>query len=273
MLMNYSYTTNFESNDENNCFEYVSSSTKSDFSKRNTNEFRLFSDKIQIPEENNHIHRSRLCDILTKFSGQFGTTLITGRAGTGKTILAADFAKKYDRVAWFRVEAADSDWQTFSRYFIAAFKEKTLDFISELPPEETVEEDIHQFLQVLFSELELISKDKKFLIVLDDLHCVFDAVWFETFFKGMLSYQIPNVHIVMLSRTKPPFPIWRLRSKQKLSVLDEQILWFTPDELGIFLKNYNFDNHKISLIHKASYGRISKAIELSDLIQTHDTIL
>ena len=271
--MNYSFHANLETNEETTGYGFVSPSPKNLFSAVKSDEVRLISDKIRVPAEKSHIFRPRLCEVLKKYSEQFGTTLVTGRAGTGKTTLAVDFTKCYERVAWFRIEASDLDWHTFSRYFLACFKEDSLNFISEIPSEESIEEEIHQFLEVLFSQLELISKEQNFLIVLDDLHCVFDAEWFETFFKGLLAYNKPNIHILMLSRTKPPFPIWRLRSKQKLSVLDEQLLWCTIDEIEKLLEKYSINRHKTSLIHKASYGRVSKAIELAELLVSQDAAI
>ena len=271
MLMNYSFHANLETSEETTNFEFVSSPSKNDFPVGKTDNMRLVSDKIRMPNDELHIVRPRLCEILSKFSEQFGATLVTGRAGTGKTTLAIDFAKQYERVAWFRTDASDMDWHTFSRYFLASFKEDALSFIEEIPSEDTIEENVQQFLGILFSELESLSSDRQFLIVLDDLHCVFDADWFEMFFKSLLAYNCPNIRILMLSRTKPPFPIWRLRSKQKLSVLDEQLLWFTLEETEQFLAKYRTAHHKACLVHKASYGRISKVIELAELLQTHNS--
>ncbi len=271
MLMNYSFNENFDYNDESASFDFVSSPTVSDYGKVNDGEVRIISEKIRIPNLKQHLIRPRLSEILGKFCEQFGTTLITGRAGTGKTTLAMNFADGYQQAAWFRVEASDFNWQTFSRYFLASFNEPLLEFINDIPKRESLEANVLQFLEILFSEIETISKNKSILIVLDDLHCVFDAEWFETFLKGLCSYDAPNVHILLLSRTTPPFPLWRLRSKQKLGVLDENLLLFTIEETKEFLKNYGVAEHKANLFHKASYGRISKILELSELILIHDT--
>ncbi len=271
MLLNYSYQTISETSSDSDGFEFVRESSADNFSSGLNDEFRLISDKIRLPDKEDHLFRPRLLDVLSKFSEQTGATIIVGRAGTGKTVLARDFANFYEKTTWFRVEASDLDWKTFSRYFLAAFKEESLNFISEVPPENTMEEEINQFLEILFLQLDELSNNRRFLIVLDDLHCVFDAAWFETFFKSLLSYHLPNIHFMLLSRAKPPFPIWRLRSKQKLSVLEEQLLWFTANELKKIMLPLNIDEHKIHLIHKASYGRISKANELAELLMVHNS--
>ncbi len=248
-------------------FDTVSSKEKSPNLRCKFSDFRIISEKIRIPQTGKSFERPRLNELLGKQIEQFGASLILGRAGTGKTTVAVDFAKDYERVAWFRVESADSDWETFSRYFISGFQIALPDSkfnFSTYSPHQTTETKILNILEQLFLILEKASEKKRILIVLDDLHSVFDAEWFETFFKGLLSYEIPKIHILLLSRSKPPFPLWRLRSKQKLGVLEENLLLFTISELEEFLKTKGISKEKIKRIHKSSFGRVSKILELQD---------
>lgn len=276
MLMNYSFHANFDSSDETTVYDLVPNSPEGiDYAEGKTDSFRLLAEKIRMPEVENHIYRPRLCEILKKSSKKFGTTLVTGRAGSGKTTLGFDFAHQYKRIAWFDVDASDLDWRSFSRYLLASFKEEKLNFINEfaeIGANDNLDEKVQLFQEALFSEIEQLSQNEPILIILDDIHCVYDAEWYETFFKAVTAYNSANIHILMLARTKPPFPIWRLRSKQKLSVIDEQLLWFNLEELTKLTEIFNISSENAADIQKQSYGRVSKAIELVEEIALKNLI-
>jgi ATP/maltotriose-dependent transcriptional regulator MalT len=68
------------------------------------------------------------------------------------------------------------------------------------------------------------------LIVLDDAHYLFDADWFGGFFSSLLYSLSPASHLLILSRGTPSLPLWRLRSKQVLGVVDEKLLAFDIEE-------------------------------------------
>src|SRR6476469_7896251 len=65
-------------------------------SKRLTGEFPLLIDKLRVPvsdrEADKFVRRERLNTLLERSRTQFPATMISGRAGTGKTALAANFA-------------------------------------------------------------------------------------------------------------------------------------------------------------------------------------
>lgn len=274
MMLNYTFHENIDNGESLMLAEPPAPSSKSDDFRGKIGDIRIISEKITVPKADYNFYRSRLIELLSKQMEQFGSSFILGRAGTGKSTLAIEFTKNYERVAFFRVESTDSDWETFSQYFIAGFQnsipELTIDSF-DLPSKQNSETKVLNFLEKLFNKLESSTLKGDLLIVLDDLHNVFDAEWFETFFKGLLSYQLPNVHIMLLSRSKPPFPLWRLRSKQQLGFLEESLLLFTVGELEELLKTEKFSLKKIKQIHKDSYGRISKILELLGIEFIHST--
>ena len=266
MLLNYNFNDTYINCESSNTTE----SQNLVANPRNTNKsevaFHLISEKIKIPPQRETFYRERLTNLLEVFSERFGATLINGRAGTGKTTLAIDFATKYSKVAWFRIASTDSSWKTFSRYFLTSmnqcFPELKKVRFGELKNASNGE-SVQKLIEATFIEIDKFCGDQSFLIVLDDLHNVFDAKWFEAFFKGMLAHNFPNISIVMLSRTQPPFPIWRLRSKQKLGFLDEKLLLFTKMELQEIFKKSNIDQERSENIYQKSFGRISKVMELA----------
>lgn len=231
--------------------------------------FQLVSEKIKIPENKGNFSRKRLTLLLETFSKRFCATLINGRAGTGKTTLTCEFSKEFQNVAWFTVGTTDADWRIFSRYFLSALNKslpelRDKDFSSYL--ENSKKQNVQKFVEAVIYEIEKICVDKTLLIVLDDLHNVFDTKWFEHFFKEMLAYNFSNIAIILISRIQPPFPIWRLRSKQKLGYLDEKLLLFTKTELQEIIKTNSIEKNTAEKIHRRSFGRISKVIELGGLL-------
>ena len=80
---------------------------------------QIILDKITLPSEQPRISRTRLLNMLHGSLTNCTSTIVNGRAGTGKTLLAADFAHRCGRrVAWYKVDASDGDLQVFFRYLV-----------------------------------------------------------------------------------------------------------------------------------------------------------
>jgi LuxR family maltose regulon positive regulatory protein len=227
-----------------------------------SDEIPLFAEKFRVPVLSKHITRPRLNELLTKFSEQIGATMVTGRAGTGKTTLAADFAQNYESVAWYRVESADVSWSVFARYFAESFNQAKLK--TGNLSENRAEIEVAPFLENLFSRLAECDIKKPVLIVLDDVHYIFDTPWFAEFFNTLLYLLNENTHLVLLSRSSPAFPLWRLRSKQVLGVIDEDLLLFNDEEARKFLAGYRLDDKTAQEIFEKSFGRIGKLKSLAE---------
>jgi ATP/maltotriose-dependent transcriptional regulator MalT len=102
------------------------------------------------------------------------------------------------------------------------------------------------------------------LIVLDDVHYIFDAPWFAEFFNSLLYLLNENTHLVLLARSSPDFPLWRLRSKQVLGVIDEDLLLFNDAEARKFLTAYHLADKTKREIYEKSFGRIGKLKALAE---------
>lgn len=251
-MMNFSFHENISYPDVANHREKLNNSNSPPCAE----EFHLFAEKLRVPAAENYIPRPRLNELLKKSAEQIGATMIIGRAGTGKTTLAMDFAKNYERVAWYSVEATETDWNMFSRYLAESFGEDRLnydDFPCEVAP----------FIENLFARLAVFGNREPLLLVFDDIHYVFDAEWFPEFFNTLLFSHAPNIHLLFLSRCNPTLPLWRLRSKQVLSVVDEKLLAFNEVETAELFKFNGVSTKNASKEQKKLFGRISK---LQDLI-------
>ena len=99
---------------------------------------------------------------------------------------------------------------------------------------------------------ELLEYDREpLLVVLEDLHLICEGEWLVPFLCRLLPLLPRKVHILITSRTMPPAPLWRMRSKQTLQVIDEPMLSFTrPEALALF------ETHGLSSeLARAAYDR------------------
>ena len=262
MTMTFSLHENFDFRDQETVYEVASTSAgkTASFSE----EIHLFAEKLRIPALNNEIERPRVAEVLTKSSAQFGATLVSGRAGTGKTTLAAQFARQYEQTVWLSVDAADTDWQIFSAYFSAGLRGSNVrrkitkkdldDYAAPLT-------EISGCVENLLIEFSQNSSAEPRLIVLDDAHYLFDADWFAAFFSSVLYSLSPETHLLILSRGTPSLPLWRLRSKQVLGVVDEKLLAFDLEETCRLFEKHNRSAQSAAIAHAKSFGRVSRLVE------------
>ena len=219
------------------------------------NEVQFFAEKLRLPEITDHIPRPRLDRLLKRSLDQVGAVLVMGRAGTGKTALAAEFARQYEKAIWYRVEATDADWKTFSNYLAQGIAGNSS--AADTP-------GVRSFVEKALGGAADSGETPR-LIVLDDIHHVFDAEWFPEFFAALLQAISPAVHLLLLSRSKPSVPLWRLRSKQVLTVIEEMIIAFDLPEASALCERAGISPDESARFYAESFGRIGK---LKNLIQT-----
>ena len=193
---------------------------------------QVIPEKITPPAELPRVSRERLLDTLCESLEGCNSTIIHARAGAGKTMLATDFARRSGRrVAWYKLDAPDAELPVFLRHLCASidaarpgFGAQTLERLGR----EAGTWDVP--LAVEYLVYELLESAEPVLLVIDDLHLIYDAEWMAPFFRRLLPLLPPEVHVMLLGRSLPPAPLWRMRSKQTLCVLDEEALAFTPEE-------------------------------------------
>lgn len=218
---------------------------------------KLNKAKIAISEDEPLIFRRRLIDALFENLGSGCATVINGRAGTGKTMLAADFARRCGRpAAWYKVDAPESKLTHFLTYLLASVKsvregfgEKTLQQF----PGVATEFDLSKLVEAFVYDLEMEAKPM--LLVIDDLHLIYDAEWLPPFFHRLLALLPTEVHMLILGRGLPPAPLWRLRSKQHLFVINEPMLAFSESEAEELFSIYGLDLKQAHLALKNTRGR------------------
>jgi len=218
--------------------------------------------KIHEPAVGRLVYRPRVDALLRRSLESYPSSLLCGRAGTGKTSIAVAFARAVGTFSWYSLDSTDVEWTTFATGFATAVGgeagPESVDIISGAP----TQADIARFLVNLFVDTYSVSENCSSLIVLDDIHHVFDANWFEDFFNLVL-YSLPReTHLLLLCRSKPPTPLWRLRSKQMLNVLDEKVITFDPEETVALFRSLGLASGAGDA-HRRSYGRVSKLLQLA----------
>lgn len=235
----------------------------------------LITDKIAPPARTTRISRPRLLSILEKSMAAGTSTIISGRAGTGKTSLALDFAQKCNRpVAWYKIDAPDADPQIFFNYLIGSIKAHRPGFGRKLlqPLVELGEIDPMERLAEAFV-YELVEGDTTgpLLIVIEDLHLVSDSAWLVPFFSRLLPLLPSAVHVLITSRSLPPAPLWRMRSKQSLVVVDETTLAFTGTEAIALFESYGLSSEQASIALDHTHGRADALDDSAALLQRSES--
>ncbi len=222
------------------------------------NEGHLIHEKTALPAQSGRVLRPRLLKLLEDNLTSYNATIINGRAGTGKTVLAAGFARHSGlAVCWYKVDAADSDLRTFCEYLLASMKLQRFSVGSDrlMQLTETVESDRAELLAeaLVFQLTE--SRFEPLLIVVEDLHLIYDADWVIPFFRRLIPLLPVDVHLLITCRSLPPAPLWRLRSKQMLRLLDEGELAFTLDEAVALFKTYGLNEQYARVAWSQTGGR------------------
>jgi len=164
-------------------------------------------------------------------------TLLSAPAGFGKTTLVSEwFAGCQQPFAWVSLDDGDNDPARFLMYLISAVQTlypkscgRSLDLLHaiDLPP-------LSMLQTHLINELDLLPQNT--IIVLDDYH-VIHCNEIHEFIINLVNHMPARVHLVIISRVKPTFPISLWRARQYINEINTRDLCFTKSEAETFLKN------------------------------------
>src|SRR5712691_11241337 len=236
----------------------------------------LILEKTTIPSQTPRLARPRLLAMLRSSLESCTSTVISGRAGAGKTALATDFARICGRsVAWYKVDAADLELRVFFEYLVASIRQQRPEFNEQniMALVSAAKSDHILLLAEIFVYELLEGEGNPLLIVIEDLHQVCDAEWLVPFLCRFLPLLPRDVHVLITSRTLPPAPLWRMRSKQTLEVIDEATLAFTPEEAVELFETYGLSSEQARYAFERTHGRAAAlathAVALNKSRPTH----
>jgi LuxR family transcriptional regulator, maltose regulon positive regulatory protein len=222
----------------------------------------LLSTKLYIPPARlNAIARPRLAEKLLSAVNQPGSfTLLAGPAGFGKTTLLSEFVALLNRpVAWLSLDEGDNDPIRFWTYLIAACK-SILDSVGEAAlelfsthqplPDDTVP-------TILINDLTM--QDRSVVLILDDYHEIQNSS-IHASLLFLLDHLPPHLHIVVSTRTDPPWPLARYRARNQLTEIRAKDLRFSFEEAAEFLNGtmgLNLSAENVAALEERTEGWVA----------------
>jgi len=201
--------------------------------------YQILSTKLYIPPiQASLVQRPRLVQHLENgyHSGR-RMTLVSAPAGFGKTTIIREWvtdAKLGKPFGWVSLDDGDNDPVRFLIYLVTAIQKvyaqvggRVLNSLSSLqvPP-------LLELVEALINEIAFDMEP--FLLVLDDYHLI-KKVEVHAILQLLLKRQPDALHLVVLTREDPPFPLPRMRVEGHLTEIRERDLRFTLEEAQSFL--------------------------------------
>jgi LuxR family maltose regulon positive regulatory protein len=224
------------------------------------NSILLATKSILPPLRTNVISRKQLFNRLNKgLEDGIRLILITASAGYGKTVLTRSWLEKANvSSGWLSLDKDDNNPIDFWTYFIAATQN-----VFEVG--ETAWAMLHSpqipSIEVVLTTLinDLLKKDTSFLLTLDDYHIIHNATIHEGI-SFLLDHLPPKMHLLIISREKPPLSLTKLRAHNQLLELQTSDLKFTYDETDTFINQVmglNLSREKVEFLGKHMDGWIA----------------
>ncbi|MGW3313696.1 LuxR C-terminal-related transcriptional regulator [Streptomyces sp. NPDC001073] len=180
-----------------------------------------------------YLRRQRLVRHLDQ-ALQTPLTLLNGAAGSGKTLLAADWAAGLRQpVAWLTAEEGDGRPGVFWAYLLQALRACGVPASGAIGlPSEAARVD-HRLLATLAAELN--ERDQPVVVVLDEYDRVTAPEVAEQL-EFVLRHAGAGLRLVLVSRTEPLLPLHRYRTAGELTEIRAAELAFTPEEAVALLE-------------------------------------
>jgi LuxR family maltose regulon positive regulatory protein len=176
---------------------------------------RLLATKLFLPQPPpGFVARRRLLDPLDEATAQ-GVVLVCAPAGSGKTALLSDWARRRQRpVSWLSLDPGDNDPARFWRHVATALDQvcpgiaSWADQLLCLPAS-----SFEGLVTVLINELA--DADVDTVLVLDDFHLVDSRPVHESV-EFLVERRPQCLAVVLAGRADPPLPLARLRARAQL---------------------------------------------------------
>jgi LuxR family maltose regulon positive regulatory protein len=168
--------------------------------------------------------------------------LVVAPAGYGKTTLVTDWLDKTATPsAWLLLDQGDNDPIRFFTYVVAALQGLDLEVgQSLLESFHTMPQSPEALVGPLINDLAAVNQP--IILALDDYHLITSTLVQEAM-TVLLRRSPPNLHLVVLTRADPPFPLPRLRVRERMTEIRDRGLRFTSEEMTAFLNSV----HRLNL--------------------------
>jgi len=183
------------------------------------------------------VARPRLVDRLdSTLNRGHRLTLVSAPAGFGKTTLLADWATTQERVGWLSLDEGDNALPRFLAHLWAALSDAGLD-LDPATLEALTSAPTSTGMTAVVNELVQLGRqqpDSHWLLVLDDYH-VIAAPEVHEVVTFLLDHLPEQLHLMIATRSDPPFRLPQLRSRGQLTEVRAAELRFAAVEAQEFL--------------------------------------
>ena len=183
-----------------------------------------------------YVVRPHLLKILDQAFG-CRLTLVSAPAGAGKTTLVSAWAsglRKQGVVAgWYALDDLDNAPARFQEYLVACLEECGTVIAMDSPSSSPLETaNSRAVLDAIIRSL--LNLKRGLLLILDDYHLVQEKE-VHAALAYLLDHMPPHLHLVLLTRSDPPFGLARLRAAGQLLELRMDQLRFSALEAAAFV--------------------------------------
>ena len=194
----------------------------------------LIDTKLEMPRPGiKMLRRTHLVERLAAVKNN-PLCVITGPAASGKTSLVSQWlVEERRRAAWYSLDEFDNDSDRFFRYFLASLSRLDDALERKLTPvlrrQKRIQGEV--IISYILDALKLLPGHSFF--VLDDYHMICeDEVHRSLAF--FLEHIPPRFHFILISRYEIPFPISRLKVRNKMIQISAPEMKFTDEETALF---------------------------------------
>lgn len=166
--------------------------------------------------------------------------IVSAQAGSGKSTIVSHWLSNQEEPSiWYSLDEWDNDLAQFLTYLAEGIK--------------TIDSEVSGQMEQLLSARQTIGDDalirsyttlfhnirQSFTLVLDDYHVIQDDM-IHQMMRTLIGHFPLSMHLCIISREDPPFPLAKLRSQRQLAALRMSDLRFTLLETEYFFsKNLN----------------------------------
>lgn len=197
----------------------------------------LLTTKLHIPQARTaRVLRPRLVARMQQ-GLNMPLTLISAPAGFGKTTLLGEWLERCGcQAAWLSLDAADNDPSRFWAYFLAALQ-TICPSAGQAWPEALTHANLTHLEPLLIGLInELAEEARPLRLILDDYHLIESSAIHDGLYF-LLEHAPAHFHLILSSRTDPPWPLGRLRARSHINEVRTGDLRFTIEESAVFLND------------------------------------
>lgn len=200
---------------------------------------KILETKLFLPvHQANLLSRPRLVERLNE-GLERKLSLVCAPAGFGKTTLLFDWSLSQKLpVGWVSLDETDNSPLCFWSYFLTALDRLNPGLCQ--PALALLHSNKPPAIEIILAELfnHIASEPTEYLVVLADYHYIVS----QAIHRGLLfalDHQPPQLHLLITTRSDPPIPLARLRSRDQLVELRASDLRFNLREIEVFLNEIN----------------------------------